>query len=388
MDKPSRIADSQPLLDLDSHIQPSPETYPIVAGEIGVKYKQMFDDMMQSLPPDKAERVKRFAGPEIEEWSDETVWTYKGSGAPGALSPQGRLRTLDHMGVSRSLIFSDPGVQATAMGPETIAIATMQHWNDFIVDFSSHDPERLRGVAILNTANTATAIGEATRVVKAGGRAFVLPSSVPPGGASPASAEMDPLWALLEESSAAVTLHAGGEEGFLASQSWDDGVNHLKFETIDYSAEGEQISPYLFSTMSLAPQNFVTLMVLGGVFERFPKLRFGVIELGAHWLAPLALHLDNTYKIFTRRFEGVLSMLPSEYIRRNVRVTPYRVENVADYIDRYGMAECYCYSSDFPHPEGGQAPINDFESHLARLTPKVITDFFCRNGEWVLPSLA
>ena len=384
----SAAASSQTKLDLDSHIQPCPETYELVAGEIGVKYKSMFDDLMQSLPPEKADRVRGFAAPESGIWTDETVWTVKGSGAPGAVSPEGRIRTLDHMGVSRSLIFSDPGVQATAMGTGELALNTMRHWNDFIVNFSATDPDRLRGVAILNTESVSTAITEATRVLNAGGRAFVLPSSVPPGDASPASHEMDPLWAMLSEANAAVTLHAGGEEGFLASQKWDDGVAHLKFDTIDYSAEGEQISPYLFSTMSLAPQNFLTLMVMGGVFERFPALRFGIIELGAHWLAPLALHLDNTFKIFSRRFKGVLKLLPSDYIRRNIRVTPYRIENIADHIDRYGLSECYCYSSDFPHPEGGQDPIKDFDASISKMDPTINEKFFCKNGEWVLPALS
>jgi predicted TIM-barrel fold metal-dependent hydrolase len=129
-------------------------------------------------------------------------------------------------------------------------------------------------------------------------------------------------------------------------------------------------------------------MVMGGVFERFPALRFGIIELGAHWLAPLALHLDNTFKIFSRRFKGVLKLLPSEYIRRNIRVTPYRIENIADHIDRYGLSECYCYSSDFPHPEGGQDPIKDFDASISKMDPTINEKFFCKNGEWVLPALS
>lgn len=58
----SAAASSQTKLDLDSHIQPCPETYELVAGEIGVKYKSMFDDLMQSLPPEKADRVRGFCG--------------------------------------------------------------------------------------------------------------------------------------------------------------------------------------------------------------------------------------------------------------------------------------------------------------------------------------
>lgn len=376
------------MLDCDSHIQPSPRTYEIVAGEVGRRFSQMFDDLIKTLPAAQAERLMRWTEDESQVWNDETVWTYKGSTAPGALSPADRLKTLDHMGVNRSLIFSDPGVQAAAMSRDELALPTMRHWNDFILQFSRTNPERLRGVAILNMNSIEEAIKETRRVLAAGGRAFCVPSSVAPGDRSPASPEMDPLWAMIEEAGATVTLHAGGEDGFMASRHWDTGVNHLKFESVDYSAEGEQIGTYLFSVMSLAPQNYLTTLVLGGVFERFPNLRFGVIELGAHWLAPMAVHLDNTHQIFKRRFQGVLSLKPSEYIRRNVRVTPYRVENVADHIDRYGLAECYCYSSDFPHPEGGNAPVPEFERSIARLGPEMSKRFFVSNAQWLLPSLA
>ncbi len=375
------------LLDCDSHIQPSPRTYEIVAGQVGRHFSKMFDDLMKTLSPAEAERLARWTDDEVQVWNDQTVWTYKGSTAPGALSPEDRLKTMDYMGVSRSLIFSDPGVQAAAMSRDELAIPTMRHWNDFILQFSRTNPNRLRGVAILNMNDIDEAIKETRRVLAAGGRAFCVPSSVAPGEQSPASPAMDPLWAMIEEAGATVTLHAGGEDGFMASRSWDKGVDHLKFQSTDYSAEGEQIGTYLFAVMSLAPQNYITTLVLGGVFERFPNLRFAVIELGAHWLAPMAVHLDNTYQIFKRRFQGVLTMKPSEYIRRNIRVTPYRIENIADHIERYGLAECYCYSSDFPHPEGGTAPVTEFARTIDRLGADIAKGFFVSNAQWVLPSI-
>ena len=147
------------------------------------------------------------------------------------------------------------------------------------------------------------------------------------------------------------------------------------------------MNTFTFSAMFYAPQNFISTLILGGVFERFPNLRFGAIELGAMWLGPMAAHLDNVMKIFKRRMSGVLSLKPSEYVQRNIRVTPYWFENVADYIDHHGLAECYCYSSDFPHPEGGTRPIQDFEERIGRLGQKSAEAFYVTNAEWVLPEL-
>jgi len=61
---------------------------------------------------------------------------------------------------------------------------------------------------------------------------------------------------------------------------------------------------------------------------------------------------------------------------------------VADYIDRYGFAECYCFSSDFPHPEGGTRPIQEFAEHIDRLGQAVAEQFFVTNGEWLVPELS
>lgn len=375
------------LNDLDSHIQPSPKTYEIAAGEVGKNFTKMLFDMMQQMSVEEAKRIAELTGEESHEFSDETVWHLKGSIAPGAFSPDGRLKTLDHMGVDRALLFADPGIQAATFAKNDLGLTTMQHWNDFVIGFTKTDPHRLRAAALLNTHDIAAATAEAERLLKAGGRAFVMPSGVPPGNVSPAHHRMDTLWALLQEADATALLHAGGEHGFLASEAWPAGVEHLNFQPMDMTSESEQINTYIFSSFHYAPQNFLSMLVLGGVFERFPRLRFGVIELGAIWLAPLAERLDQIAAIYKDRLAPVLSMRPSDYIRRNVRVTPYRNEPVADYIDRYGYEDCYCYSSDFPHPEGGTRPIPEFMSNIERLGHTLAEKFFVTNAEWLLPAL-
>lgn len=374
------------LNDLDSHIQPCPRTYEIAAGEVGKHFTNMLHQMMETMTEAEAKKVSELTAGESSVFTDETVWQLKGCIAPGAFSPDGRLKTLDHMGVERALIFADPGIQAATFANDELGLRTMRHWNDFVVGFGKHNPKRLRAAALLNTHDIDIATAEAERVLKAGGRAFVMASAVPPGNMSPAHKKMDRLWSLLQEANAAALLHAGGERGFLGSESWAIGVDHLNFQPMDMTSESEQVNTYIFSSFHYAPQNFLSTLILGGVFERFPRLRFGVIELGAIWLAPMAERLDQTAAIYKGRLAPVLSLKPSDYVRRNVRVTPYRFEPVADYIDRYGFEECYCYSSDFPHPEGGTRPLQEFVEHISRLGETAAEKFFVTNAEWLLPA--
>jgi predicted TIM-barrel fold metal-dependent hydrolase len=386
------MLDIQPLLgrlnDLDTHLQPSPANYEIAAGEMGRHFKNMHQQMLAGASAEEAQKLATLGGEEALEFTDETVWHFKGSIAAGAFTPEGRLKTMDYMGAARAFIFSDPGVQVAAFSNNDLGLATMRHWNDFIVGFGQRDPDRLRSVALLNTHDIGVAVAEAERVIHAGGRAFTLASAVAPGGASPAHADLDKLWALCQEADVPVLLHAGGEFGFMANESlWSKGVDHLGFQPQDITSESEQVNTYIFSSMHFSPQNFLSTIVLGGVFERFPRLRFGVIELGAGWLAPMAERLNQVASIYSRRLSAHLSIKPSEYILRNVRVTPYRFEPVADYIERYGMEECYCYSSDFPHPEGGTRPIPEFVERMGRLGAASAEKFFVANAEWVLPPL-
>jgi predicted TIM-barrel fold metal-dependent hydrolase len=371
--------------DLDTHITPSPDFYENVAGkEAGKFYADMCRKAIEDMSEAEKESVPEIMGTEATDYNEKTVWNLKGSGAAGAYTSEGRLKALDYMGVNRAFVFADPALQMGAFSDSPMGISAMRGWNDYSIAFSRTEPKRLLPVAILNTHNIAAALEETKRLLKAGIRAFVIASSIPPGGGSPAHTNFDPLWAMLQEANATAILHAGGEQGFMASDAWSKGVPHLGFET-SFRHHGEPGDTYMMASFIFSPQNFLATIILGGVFERFPRLRFAVVELGSVWFAPLAMHLDHVAKIFKHRLKGALSMSPSDYMRRNIRVTPYRFEPVGDLVERFGFDDCYCYSSDFPHPEGGRTPIQDFEKHIERLGQRNAEKFYVTNAEWVMP---
>ena len=120
-------------------------------------------------------------------------------------------------------------------------------------------------------------------------------------------------------------------------------------------------------------------------------LRFGACEVLGQWVGPLAQNLDfwhaNSRKFSLDNTDGALpiTMRPSDYIRRNVRVSLFDIEPVDVYIDQFAMPEIYCYSSDYPHPEGGKDPMGDISAKLARLGPDVVRGVFVDNAAWLLP---
>jgi hypothetical protein len=80
------------------------------------------------------------------------------------------------------------------------------------------------------------------------------------------------------------------------------------------------------------------------------------------------------------------SMKPSEYVRQNVRVTPFWHENLPQIIDRYGLEEIWVFSTDYPHLEGSRDPIGKFRKHMNKINkPGYDYDFFVKNNELLFP---
>jgi predicted TIM-barrel fold metal-dependent hydrolase len=156
-------------------------------------------------------------------------------------------------------------------------------------------------------------------------------------------------------------------------------------KTTDWLGGGENLRAKDFMTLSFAPQMFLTALAYDGVFQRFPNLRGGVIELGAGWVADFLRRLDHGWRSF-RKTDAVIAELaepPSEQIRRAVRFTPFANEDVGAVI-REGGPDLYLFSSDFPHPEGTKNPIERFERHLTGFDEDVKDRFYRRNFEYMM----
>jgi predicted TIM-barrel fold metal-dependent hydrolase len=114
------------------------------------------------------------------------------------------------------------------------------------------------------------------------------------------------------------------------------------------------------------PAQTLATMIFDGVFERFPTLKVGVIEQGAIWLPSWMRQMESAFDAFARHEDRLqrLSMRPSDYVRRQIRATPYPTEDVGWIIEQAGPEVCL-FSSDYPHVEGGRRPIERFETSLA-----------------------
>jgi predicted TIM-barrel fold metal-dependent hydrolase len=288
---------------------------------------------------------------------ENVIGSAKGWLALGAMDAAERSRALDLLGFSSQLVFSTFSLGLFAFSQDLDAVygGTSAH-NRMMAEFCNQDP-RLVGVGFLplhDPERSLTAVDEALEL----GCGALWVAHAPSAGRSPAHTDNDPVWAKVQEAGVPIVLHIGGGRNTIAKAWHQNG----RPRPVDLHGGGENLRAKDLPSVHHAAETFLTAMVLDGVFERFPNLRCGVIEMGASWVPSLLHRLDYAARSFSRT-EPMLTELtldPSDYVRRQVRFTPFPGEDVADMIAGSGP-ELYLFSSDYPHPEGTKDPIGRFE---------------------------
>ena len=194
-------------------------------------------------------------------------------------------------------------------------------------------------------------------------------------GNSPTHPDYHPLWALLEDTNVPFVLHIGGG-GRLTRAAF----HRNDIPVTDFLGGGENIRAKDYIGISHPPEIFLAAMIFDGILERFPRLRGGSIEQGALWVVPWMRKLDLARRSFGRN-EPVfrdLPLEPSEYVHRQLRFTPFPGEPVG-WMIKEGGSELFCFSSDYPHPEGTRDPIARFEATLDGVDEPALDRFYRAN---------
>ena len=280
--------------------------------------------------------------------------------ALGAFRNQDRPKAMDLLGFTSQLVFTTAALGNFGLeeaGEIDLAVAAARAHNRMMADFCTVDP-RLLATGYVPLVDMARAPEIAREAIALGCKGLVVPSRHPPGH-SPSHLGLDPLWALAQEAGLPILFHVGGEEKMHRAYL-ENGLPQV----LDFHGGAENFTSLSFMTIPLSMWQTLSALVIDGVFDRFPNLKFGAIELGASWLPSLMKFLDSGAAAFGKEARlQKLSAKPSEIIRRQFRVTPYPHEDTAWIIENTGPEVCL-FSSDFPHVEGGRNPLKRFNDGL------------------------
>lgn len=366
--------------DADSHIMELP-TWPEQWAPAELRARM--------APPPNAERrrrvdvadlERRHEDPEYRAKLDDNVMGPKGWLAAGAFRKQDRPWALDLLGFRSQLVFTTSnlgGLAAIEQGDDVdLAYVYARVHNEAMLDFCSVDP-RLLPVCYLPLADLERAPKFAEATLQAGAAALMVASACPKRHA-PSHVALDGVWARAQEARIPVVFHVGGGGRLMDPTYKENGLPPVR----DFTGGDGNFTSVSFMAIPGPPMQTLATLILDGVLERFPELRVGVIEQGAAWLPGWMRSMDSAAHAFVKNEERLrkLSLTPSEYVRRQVRVTPYPHEP-AGWIVRNAGPEVCLFSSDYPHIEGGRNPIKRFDASLADCTAGERDGFWWRNFE-------
>jgi predicted TIM-barrel fold metal-dependent hydrolase len=222
--------------------------------------------------------------------------------------------------------------------------AGIQAYNNWMAkEFMAADPKRLIGLAQIPNLGVEAAIEEMRRAKGIGMRGVIL-SSWPAGGAS-ISKEDDAFWAEAVKLDMPCSIHLGTVSKATAKpQTTTTG----KFEPSGLLTAGQKtVATYSIAGLDSMPP-IISETIMSGLFDRFPSLVFISVEAGAGWVPWLLEQMDDRWWRNRHWAKVELQMLPSEYFRRNWRLT--FVQDFYGVRNRHDVGiENMMWSTDYPH---------------------------------------
>jgi predicted TIM-barrel fold metal-dependent hydrolase len=298
----------------------------------------------------------------------------KGWHGLGAFDPVERVRALDLLGFDAQLVFSTFAASQFAGDDLELLYGGTQAHNRAMVDFCSVDP-RLLAVAFVPWNDPELATQAAAEAIDMGCAAIHVPSRPPRHAKSITHPDFDSFWQLLDERDVPFVLHIGGAGRMMPPEFHDNG-----HPVSDFLGGGENVRAKDYMAIAHMTELFLAAIIFDGVLDRFPNVRGGSIEQGAMWVVPWLRRLDLAQQSFGRNEPTLrdLPRKPSEYVPGRLFFTPFPGEPVEWMIEQCGE-ELFCFSSDYPHPEGTKDPVGRFEATLAGVSEPAKQRFYSDN---------
>lgn len=346
------LADRIPVIDVDTHVI---EPYDLWTSRVStakwgdrVPHVRWSEKLRADVWLSGDQLIGSGAGAAAAGWSEPPPKTPKrlDDVAAEVWRAADRADLMDRYGISAAVLYPNvAGFGAgrfleTSKGDGEFALALLEAYNDFLVDFSSEAPGRFVPVMAVPFWDLERSIAEMERSAARGHRGIIF-SQAPEYFGQPVLSDphWDRLWAAAQDLELPVNFHiAGGDMS---------GVNLL------HESCGPHTNYAAFPvTFFLSNARTIASLIAGGVCHRFPRLNFVSVESGVGWIPFTVQALDWMWKethVVDEHPE--YDLLPSEYFRRQVYGCFWfesgpTLDAAIDYLG----ADNVLYETDFPHP--------------------------------------
>ena len=247
----------------------------------------------------------------------------------GGWDPEARLADQDRDGVAAEVIYPTVGMAICNHRDADYKKACFDAYNRWLAEYCGAHPDRLWGAGQTAMRSPAEGIRDLEAIKAHGLRGVMMPGQ--PVVEDYDSGAYDEFW------EAAIAL--GLPLSF-----------HI-LTTRDSLPRGPRMNAFL--SVVRGCQDIMGMLVLGGVFERHPKLRIVCVEADAGWVPHYMYRMDHAWKRHRNWLPAgstPLTRLPSEYFAENIYVT-FQDDWVA--FRCVGMMNWrrLMWANDFPHSD-------------------------------------
>lgn len=252
-----------------------------------------------------------------------------------AESAAGQLATMDATGVDVAVLL--PTYAGYLVYDDTIdaelSRAYASAYNRWLADQCRTAPERLIAAAIISRHDPDQMVADLEAALRDGHRAVVVRPN-PVRGRTLGAPELEPFFAACEAANVPLLLHEGA---------------HTRVDTAGADRFTTHFAQHACSHPMEMMMAFLALLE-GGVLERHPGLRVGLLESGCGWLPYWLWRLDELeYAQLSNEVAGRINRRPSEYFRRQCWIAFEPDEALLSASVEAIGRDRVVFGTDFPH---------------------------------------
>ena len=257
--------------------------------------------------------------------------------------PVSQLHAMDTEGLDLAIIFPTRGMSVAGVPYEDgkYAGAVARAYNDWISEFCSQDPAKMRPAAMILAADIDEAVTEVCRTREEMNflSAYLHPNPI--RGRNWHNPIYDPLWQQCQDLDMPITFH----ETFKCSLP--QGIADRFYNEPDKIWTMGHVACHPIEQMYAC-----LCFCAGGILDRYSDLRVAFLECNTGWLPFWLWRMDEHYEHRIDQASRYQSILPSECFKRQCYLAIDPDEGPSKYAVDWIGDDNFVFSTDYPHADG------------------------------------
>jgi len=281
------------------------------------------DLWVQRLPKNLRDQAPRYPEPKLGEGFQ---------GHPGGHDPNERLKEMAADGVSAEVLYCTLGLGQFGMDDARLQEACFRVYNDWLIEYCQVATDRLVGIPNIAIYDVDWAVKELERCRKAGLQGALI-WQAPHPDLPFYSDHYNKFWDAAQEMEAPISLHILTGHNYSKTLDAWKGIDQYH---VSVNQKMASVADAVFD------------LIFHGVLDRYPRLKFVLVEFECGWMP----FYFQQWGYYYRRFRGVNpppnQKDPREYLGTQFLATFFNDPAGSVYFEH--DPDTYMWSNDFPHP--------------------------------------